>query len=209
MNNLRNIACSTAIAAALALGASSAANAIVYTLDIDHCTGGCTNAPAPYATVTALQAGSDVTFSVQLLDSLVFNKSTAFDAFAFSFSDKVATIVNIADNGAGVFTSSPVATAQDGFGTFKQGITNTTTGSTLLTFTAQSELLANLIISTIPPGDTRVLFAADVSGPIGTGNIGGGVVAGVPEPATWGMMLLGFVGLGFAFRQQRRRVSFA
>jgi PEP-CTERM motif len=34
-------------------------------------------------------------------------------------------------------------------------------------------------------------------------------VAGVPEPATWGMMLLGFVGLGFAFRQQRRRVSFA
>jgi hypothetical protein len=32
---------------------------------------------------------------------------------------------------------------------------------------------------------------------------------GVPEPATWGMMLLGFVGLGFAFRQSRRKVSFA
>ena len=31
----------------------------------------------------------------------------------------------------------------------------------------------------------------------------------VPEPATWGMMLLGFVGLGFAFRQSRRKVSFA
>jgi hypothetical protein len=42
-----------------------------------------------------------------------------------------------------------------------------------------------------------------------TGNIGGGVVAGVPEPATWGMMLLGFAGLGFAFRQTRRKVSFA
>jgi hypothetical protein len=31
----------------------------------------------------------------------------------------------------------------------------------------------------------------------------------VPEPATWGMMLLGFVGLGFTFRQSRRKVSFA
>jgi hypothetical protein len=31
----------------------------------------------------------------------------------------------------------------------------------------------------------------------------------VPEPATWGMMLLGFVGLGFAFRRSRRKVSFA
>ena len=31
----------------------------------------------------------------------------------------------------------------------------------------------------------------------------------VPEPATWVMMLLGFAGLGFAFRQSRRKVSFA
>jgi hypothetical protein len=31
----------------------------------------------------------------------------------------------------------------------------------------------------------------------------------VPEPSTWVMMLLGFAGLGFAFRQSRRKVSFA
>jgi PEP-CTERM motif len=35
------------------------------------------------------------------------------------------------------------------------------------------------------------------------------VPSAVPEPATWGMMLLGFVGLGFAFRQRRRMVGFA
>jgi hypothetical protein len=35
------------------------------------------------------------------------------------------------------------------------------------------------------------------------------VVSGVPEPATWAMMLLGFVGLAFGFRQSRRRVSVA
>jgi hypothetical protein len=33
--------------------------------------------------------------------------------------------------------------------------------------------------------------------------------AGVPEPSTWAMMLLGFAGLGFAFRQSRRNVSLA
>jgi PEP-CTERM motif len=36
-----------------------------------------------------------------------------------------------------------------------------------------------------------------------------GMTSGVPEPSTWAMMLLGFVGLGFAFRQSRRKVSFA
>jgi hypothetical protein len=34
-------------------------------------------------------------------------------------------------------------------------------------------------------------------------------VAAIPEPSTWAMMLLGFAGLGFAFRQSRRKVSFA
>jgi hypothetical protein len=168
MRSLRSGLCAAAIFAAATLGASSA-SAIVYTLDIDHCTGGCASTPAPYATVTVLQNGANLDFSVQLLDNLVFNKSTAFDAFAFSFSDKVASIINIADNGAGVFASSPSSTSQDGFGTFKQGITNTTTGSTLLTFTAVGETIGNLIISTIPPGDTRVLFAADVAGGGGTG----------------------------------------
>jgi hypothetical protein len=35
------------------------------------------------------------------------------------------------------------------------------------------------------------------------------LAAAVPEPASWGMMLIGFAGLGFAFRQSRRKVSFA
>jgi hypothetical protein len=35
------------------------------------------------------------------------------------------------------------------------------------------------------------------------------VSPGVPEPSTWAMMLLGFAGLGFAFRKSRRKVSFA
>jgi hypothetical protein len=45
-----------------------------------------------------------------------------------------------------------------------------------------------------------------------TGNPGGeirGFLAAVPEPSTWAMMLIGFAGLGFAFRRSRRKVSFA
>jgi hypothetical protein len=37
----------------------------------------------------------------------------------------------------------------------------------------------------------------------------GNPVSAVPEPSTWAMMLLGFAGLGFAFRRSRRKVSFA
>jgi hypothetical protein len=36
-----------------------------------------------------------------------------------------------------------------------------------------------------------------------------GAISGVPGPSTWAMMAIGFVGLGFAFRQSRRKVSFA
>ena len=36
-----------------------------------------------------------------------------------------------------------------------------------------------------------------------------GIASAVPEPSTWAMMLLGFAGLGFAFRHSRRKVSFA
>jgi hypothetical protein len=37
----------------------------------------------------------------------------------------------------------------------------------------------------------------------------GGSITAVPEPATWAMMLLGFAGLGFAFRRSRRKAAFA
>jgi hypothetical protein len=57
----------------------------------------------------------------------------------------------------------------------------------------------------------QLFFSAGIPGPGGAiedhrlfGEIGA-----VPEPSTWAMMLLGFAGLGFAFRQSRRKVSFA
>jgi uncharacterized protein (TIGR03118 family) len=61
----------------------------------------------------------------------------------------------------------------------------------------------------------QLFFSAGIPGPNGNiedhglfGDISA-VQTAVPEPSTWAMMLLGFAGLGFAFRQSRRRVSFA
>jgi hypothetical protein len=57
-------------------------------------------------------------------------------------------------------------------------------------------------------------FVAATSGPnlffvfgFQDGDLPGFVAQGVPEPSTWAMMLLGFAGLGFAFRRSRRKVA--
>ena len=56
-------------------------------------------------------------------------------------------------------------------------------------------------------GDPNTLYFTD--GINGETNGLFGAISAVPEPATWAMMLIGFAGLGFAFRQSQRRVSFA
>jgi hypothetical protein len=64
------------------------------------------------------------------------------------------------------------------------------------------------------PSITRLVFFADMlfspdQTALGTVSLNVRVNPAVPEPSTWAMMLLGFAGLGFAFRQSRRRVSLA
>ena len=56
-------------------------------------------------------------------------------------------------------------------------------------------------------GNYRFTFAgnAPANGGVVTGNLTF-QVAPVPEPATWGMMLLGFAGIGMAMRRRRRPV---
>ena len=63
-------------------------------------------------------------------------------------------------------------------------------------------------------GKIFVPFAANVGNTVfgcqnGCIGVFSEVAAAIPEPSTWAMMLIGFLGLGFAFRQSRRKVSFA
>jgi uncharacterized protein (TIGR03118 family) len=57
----------------------------------------------------------------------------------------------------------------------------------------------------------QLFFSAGIPGPNGNIEDHGlfGDISAVPEPSTWGMMLIGFAGLGFAFRQSRCKASFA
>jgi hypothetical protein len=65
------------------------------------------------------------------------------------------------------------------------------------------------------PAFAGATFSADehyTISSVGAGSFNGGIdiaVAAVPEPATWGMMLLGFVGLAFAFRRRQRVLGVA
>jgi hypothetical protein len=61
--------------------------------------------------------------------------------------------------------------------------------------------------------DVELLYSETMSSTEGFGFTYGftaiGFSSAVSEPSTWAMMLLGFAGLGFAFRRSRRMVSLA
>ena len=60
--------------------------------------------------------------------------------------------------------------------------------------------VTNNPLSIVPPNSC---ILQDVPGTCGITTIQGQVAA-VPEPATWGMMLLGFAGMGFVLRRRRQ-----
>jgi hypothetical protein len=209
MKKLQTITCAAVAAAGLVLGASSGALANTYNLDIDNCTGGCNNGTQPFGTVQVTENAGNLNFIVTLNSTYTFHQTQpGLDAFVFGFTgtNNPASIVNLS---AGFSVDASLPQHQDGFGDFQLGIVAAATGGNSLSFTMNNETIAQLALST-GQGGTHVLFAADIVGDGSTGPVGGStLVAGVPEPATWGMMLLGFAGLGFAFRQSRRKVSFA
>jgi hypothetical protein len=98
-----------------------------------------------------------------------------------------------ADNFASVFLNGNLL-AQDLQGTFFsnfQSLTPFSSGAG--NFVAGLNTLSFVVTDTGPPS------AFLVSGLAGTADVGGGV----PEPASWGLMLVGFGGLGAALRRRR------
>ena len=60
-------------------------------------------------------------------------------------------------------------------------------------------MMRTLILFFSPPG-----YTLDISA--GIGNLG---VSAVPEPSTWAMMILGFVGIGAMTYRRRKSASLA
>jgi hypothetical protein len=118
-----------------------------------------------------------------------------------------------------------VATTTPSFPGFPLGVTSGTFDNTF-DLTMASSYNPAFVTSVFNPSGTvpgaeaaleTALLAGKTYINIHTMNFPGGEIRGfltavpgaVPEPATWAMMLIGFLGLGFAFRQSRRKVSMA
>jgi hypothetical protein len=98
------------------------------------------------------------------------------------------------------------------FKIWSDGTESLTINNHTVTYTPSSSIFATFGVDNL--GDTFIVWRNNLPNLLGileTAVICDVVdpVPGVPEPSTWGMMLLGFVGLGSAFRQSRRKVSFA
>ncbi len=197
------------------LGWAGGASADVFPLNIDNCTGSCL-ATGDSASVTVTASGGTLAFDVALTGDLFFQHTTGLTDFLFNLSGGPAITITGLTSGFATIPTGGSETAgsihEDGFGQFMYGLDFTGASGTVqeLKFTvadAGTLTLADLTASSIPPGNSSVLFSADVAdvepGGTTTGPIGGSVdittfSGGVPEASTWAMMLIGFAGLGFA-----------
>jgi hypothetical protein len=215
----------SAIAGAMALSSPSQAAAVdsVWYLDLDGMsTGTCagTKCPTPFGSVTVTgNTTGTLDFSVVLAPDVSF---AAGDSFWFDLSDGGNPITFTLEaptsgtNGGdawswvtpstGSFTPAPGA---DFPGPYTDLVQCTSTGAlcgTELNFTASGADAANPFVFGQPRGAGSFLglpvpFVANLSVAPGTDLCPAGTactgLVGAPEPSTWAMMLLGFVGLGF------------
>jgi hypothetical protein len=211
-----------ASALALMCAAPASASVLISDFTIDGATGGLGVSP-PYGTVTVNDAGGTLAFSIVLFDDLRFRNAPDDNHFSFAFNlgGLSATIGSITDNGVGTFTQVPGPVNQSPFGSFQYALDCTSGCITGYSATSASQLnfvvtgvggpltVSNLTGTSSTYGN--VLFAADVANTQGTtGNIGAlGGGGGIPEPATWAMMLAGFGGIGAMMRRRRSTSALA
>jgi hypothetical protein len=116
------------------------------------------------------------------------------------------------------FSDSPFGSAWTNAIDYNSGVTgNHSTNASNFSFEL-SDTAGDLLLSMLHFGDVyngnQIMVAADVYNPNiynpatqtygNTGNVGG-LAGGVPEPATWGLMITGVFCIGAAMRQQRRQ----
>jgi len=185
----------------------------------DNCTGGCANGVTPFGTVTISQAttGADVIFHVQLGSPYFFNDTNQLQAFVWN-QTFAGTILNTVANPLQSGFSIDGAQSEDGFKNFSQSLGYSGPKTVqLLSFeeTVNSSFLLSSSSFALSTGDggTKAFFAADVTTTFATGASNTGPVGGltistaVPEPSTWAMMILGFMGVGFMAYRRRGQPS--
>jgi hypothetical protein len=223
-----------AAVAALALGTAiggGAAHANTYMLTVDGCSAGCLGSNTELGTVTVTQNGGALDFSVVLDNGALFNNNNNSQHHAFVFdlapggasltglhygnfttidsTNHVVSTSAFTPDSPAPFTDDPFGNAWTNAIDYNKGSNgNSSTNASNFSFEL-SDTLTNLSLSMLHFGDVYngkdIIVAADVYANGTTGNVGAVTGGGVPEPATWGLMITGVFCIGAAMRQQRRQ----
>jgi hypothetical protein len=173
-----------------------------------------------FGQVTVTGTSSDLIFTVQLFDD---NKTISAGHFALA-GELSGTITGLGTSGNSAdftLTTGPAGTlANDPFKGFDFGLTCTACGGgasnpyALQTWSVDIKGTNLAVQNADSFNGENITFSADIydadwTGSGGkTGAVGGGN-GGVPEPATWGLMIAGFGAIGAAMRQRRRAFTAA
>jgi hypothetical protein len=206
----------------LSLAPQAQAATITSNLDIFSSSAGIANPGTILGIVTVTDLlGGGVSVDVALKNGAEFVNTGGHTSFAFNLSP--TTVLTNLNQITGLTpgwtfqTPLPGSFADPSFGPFKYGIECTAgcpNGGTSPPVQPSSGPLDFNISGVSTTNFLNVsgfVFAADLIGPLGgTGAVAGDpLVAGVPEPSTWAMMILGFFGIGFmAYRRKNEGQAF-
>jgi hypothetical protein len=210
-------------AATLALG--GAAHATTYFLNVDDCSGTC--GQASYGQINVSNDGlGTLTVDIELNANTIFQESgkDPHKEIWFDTNTNSVTIGGLAAPFTANGTQTAGADTPNGVqGSFdyviqragKDGNPATALdGQHSLSFTVSGPL--SLALGSTTVGSNNLFFVVDVASfhpdgglLINTGRVGATIQGGVPEPASWALMILGFGGVGAVLRTRRQRMVVA
>jgi len=216
---LTAVALAASVTAFLALPVTSA-NAATYFLNFDNCNGTCGQTSYGQINVSGETTGT-LTIDIELNANTIFMQSGQ-NPHADVWFDTNTHTVDVEGLAApfsanGSHTAGSIQPNGASLGSFDYDIMRASSGNPAtaaggqhsLTFTLSGP--SSLALEYTAVGSNNLFFVVDVASfhpdggaLINTGRIGATIQGGVPEPASWALMILGFGGVGAALRSRRR-----